>query len=66
MARHQLGQKRSGDETDKIVTFLGALTGQVNADCIRPPALQVARPHHAPREPRKHFLSEGGEACLEQ
>ena len=39
MARHQLGQELNDDETGKITTFLSALTGQVNADYIRPPTL---------------------------
>ncbi|MEE2643374.1 MAG: hypothetical protein VYD19_00445 [Myxococcota bacterium] len=39
MAKHQLGQNLSSAETGKIVAFLKALTGTVDANYIKEPAL---------------------------
>lgn len=39
MARHQLGRQLEDDDVQHIVTFLGALTGEPDADYIKKPEL---------------------------
>ena len=43
MARHQLGISLSDEETAAIVSWLGALTGEIPVDYVRPPELPAAR-----------------------
>jgi cytochrome c peroxidase len=44
MAEHQLGKKIPRGDRDRIIRFLGALTGELQVDLIRPPNLPASGP----------------------
>ena len=44
MAEYQLGKQLSDGDTAKLVAFMESLTGSVNAEYVKPPALPESGP----------------------